>query len=172
MKRALYYAVVILLAFLLQHNLLTAGSIMGNSPNLLLIVTCAAGFLQGKQEGLWVGLCCGLLKDFILSDTIGFYSLIYVYLGYLCGILQKYVNSEFLTFPLAVCGIGDFLYQFYIFFLKFVLRNRMNFPFYFRSIMMPEIVYTVVVALVLYQLLRIGNEKLCQLEKRRAKEFV
>ena len=118
MKRTLYYAVVILICFLLQHNLLTAGSILGNAPNLLLIVTCVAGFLQGKKEGLLVGLCCGFLKDIVISNTIGFYSLIYMYLGYLCGIFQKYVNSEFLTFPLIFCGIGDFLYQLYIFIFK------------------------------------------------------
>ena len=172
MKRVIYYAVVILLGFLLQHNLLTAGSILGNAPNILLVITCVAGFLQGKKEGLFVGLACGFLKDIVISNTLGFYSLIYMYLGYLCGIFQKYVNSEFLTFPLVFCGAGDLLYQLYIFFIKFVLRNRINFLFYFRTIMMPEIVYTIAVAIVLYQLLKKGNEKLCQLEKRSAKKFV
>ena len=172
MKRVIYYGIIILLGFLLQHNLLTAGSLMGNAPNILLIITCSAGFLQGKKEGLLVGLCCGFLKDIVISDTLGFYSLIYMYLGFLCGIFQKYINSEFLTFPLAFCGIGDFLFQLYIFFVKFVLRNRLNFPYYFQNIMMPEIVYTVTVAILLYQLLRIGNRKLCELEKRRAKKFV
>ena len=85
---------------------------------------------------------------------------------------HRYLNSELLTFPLVFCGGSDLIYQCYIFFLKFVLRGRLNFPFYFNTIMMPEIVYTVTIALVLYQLLRIGNEKLCRLEKRSAKKFV
>ena len=44
---------------------------------------------------------------------------------------HRYLNSELLTFPLVFCGGSDLIYQCYIFFLKFVLRGRLNFPFFF-----------------------------------------
>ncbi len=172
LRRYLCYAVCLLLLFFIQHNLLTAGNVMSTSPNLLLIFACAVGFLRGEKEGLVWGLLCGLLKDLVISNTIGYYMFIYMVLGYGCGRFQAFVNSEFLSFPLLFCGAGDLLFQLYIFFFNFALRNRTDLLFYLEHIMMPEIVYTIVCAIFLYQLLRKGNEWLEDRERKQAKRFV
>ncbi|MBQ5951786.1 MAG: rod shape-determining protein MreD [Lachnospiraceae bacterium] len=171
-RRVIIAALLILAAFFIQHNLLTAGDVMSTAPNLLLIVCCAIGFLRGSVQGLAAGVFAGLLKDILIGNTLGYYTFIYMILGYGCGLFQKYVNSELLTFPLLFCGAGDLIFQCYIFFFNFALRNRIDLPFYLHHIMMPEIVYTVVSAVFVYQIIRKANEFLDRQERKQAKRFV
>ena len=52
------------------------------------------------------------------------------------------------------------------------MRNRLDLGFYFRTIILPEVLYTVVIALLVFGILLMANRKLEQLEKRRAAKFV
>ncbi|EGG81954.1 hypothetical protein HMPREF0992_02053 [Lachnospiraceae bacterium 6_1_63FAA] len=65
-KRRIVEAVIILLCFILQGTVFQALSIGSITPNLLLIITVAFGFMQGKLSGLWIGFFCGILQDVFL----------------------------------------------------------------------------------------------------------
>jgi rod shape-determining protein MreD len=172
MKRFLFIVAVVLLGFLLQNNVFALISFVRTTPNILLVITCSFGFIRGRREGMFVGLFSGLLIECVFGGTMGFYMLIYVYLGYFSGIWHKYFDVENIIMPSLLCGISDLFYGLYIFVVRFALRNRLDLGFYFRTIILPEVLYTVVIALIVFGILLMANRKLEQLEKRRAAKFV
>ena len=82
LRRKLCVFLIIAICFLLQTTLFQALSFASISPNLLVAVTSSFGFMRGRKEGMWIGFFCGLLLDIFFGSVIGFYALIYAYIGY------------------------------------------------------------------------------------------
>ena len=62
--------------------------------------------------------------------------------------------AALITFlPLILIGANDLVYGFLMFLTRGLLRNHLDFIYYLTSIILPELVYTVAVGLVLYQVL-------------------
>ncbi|WP_167956490.1 rod shape-determining protein MreD [Anaerosporobacter faecicola] len=160
MKRFFMFFITIIVCFLLQSTVFQALSLAGVAPNLLLIVTVAAGYMYGRTKGIYVGLACGLLVDICYGDIIGLFGLMYMCIGYLNGYAHKIYFRDDYTMPIILVSISDFLYGFFYYVFLFLLRNRLNFFFYLRRIILPELIYTVVVSIVLYKILHILNVKL------------
>jgi rod shape-determining protein MreD len=53
----------------------------------------------------------------------------------------------------------------------FLLRGRLEFLYYARTIILPEFIYTMVITIFLYLVLLKINQGLEAVEKRRAKKF-
>ncbi|MCD8329733.1 MAG: rod shape-determining protein MreD [Lachnospiraceae bacterium] len=172
MKRLLFYIVLILLAFLLQNNILAVSPLIDATPNLLLIITFCFGFIRGKKEGMLLGFFCGLLMDICYGESIGYYALIYLIIGYVNGTLGQLFYTEFLNMPLLLCILSDLIYNLYIYVFGFLLYGRLNLPIYVANVILPEVVYTAILTLVLYKLFLKLNTRLEELEKRSAKRFV
>lgn len=160
MKQFIMSVIVIIVCFLLQSTVFQALSIAGVVPNLLLIVTVAAGYMHGRTNGIYVGLACGLLVDICYGDIVGLFGLMYMCIGYLNGYAHKVYFRDDYTMPIILVSVSDFLYGFFYYVFLFLLRNRLNFFFYLKRIILPELIYTVVVSIVLYKILYILNVKL------------
>ena len=63
-------------------------------------------------------------------------------------------------------------YNLYIYIFLFLIRNRLNFLFYLREIIIPEIIFTVLVTLLVYRIFLAITRKMEELEKRRDTDFV
>lgn len=109
-KRRIVEAVIILLCFILQGTVFQALSIGSITPNLLLIITVAFGFMQGKLSGLWIGFFCGILQDVFYGNLLGFYALIYLCIGYAAGCCCKIFYDEEIRVPMLLVAVGDLLY--------------------------------------------------------------
>lgn len=160
MKQFIMSVIAIIVCFLLQSTVFQALSIAGVVPNLLLIVTVASGYMHGRTNGIYVGLACGLLVDICYGDVIGLFGLMYMCIGYLNGYAHKVYFRDDYTMPIILVSISDLLYGFFYYVFLFLLRNRLNFFFYLKRIILPELIYTVVVSIVLYKILHIMNVKL------------
>ncbi len=168
MKRIVSTLLVILICFILQTTVFQSLSLADVAPNLLLIVTVAYGYMGGEKEGIWVGLICGLLIDLFFGSVIGLYALILMGIGFLNGLLNKIYYTDDLIIPLVIISISDLLYNFCYYIVEFLLRGRLNFFFYLRRIILPEVVYTVLISVILYRLLHTLNKYLCFADKREA----
>ena len=142
------------------------------TPNLLIIVTAAFGFMRGNKDGLWVGFVSGLLADIMFGDLIGFYAMTYAVLGYFNGYFKRIFYPEDIKLPLILIGASDFIYGNIVCFFLFIMRSRFNYLYYLKSIIIPELIYTVLVTLLLYQAILYINQKLEAEEKRSASKFV
>lgn len=165
-------ALFVIICFLLQSTVFNSLSFGGIIPNLMIVVTASYGFMRGRKSGLLVGFFSGLLMDIFFGDILGFYALIYMYIGYLNGIFRKMFYPEDIKLPIALIVGSDFLCNFVIYVLTFFLRGRFQFSYYFLNIIIPEMVYTIIVTCVLYPLLLLVESRLEWREKEGASKIV
>ena len=172
MRRKLAVFLIITVCFLLQSTLFQMLSIASISPNLLIVVTSSFGFMRGRKEGMWIGFFSGLILDIFFGSVIGFYALIYAYIGYVNGFFRKRFFPDDIKLPLILIAASDFSYNILVYLFLFFLRGRFRIDYYLLNIMLPELVYTILVTIVLYFIILNINKKLEKIEKRRARKFV
>ena len=170
--RKIVVTIFVLLCFILQSGVFTNLSFAGIIPNLMIILNSCFGFMRGEKEGLIIGFFCGLLSDIFFGDILGFYALILMYIGFINGKFCGIFYPEDIKLPIALIIISDLSYGVICYVLLFLLRGRLNLPFYFTRIILPEMLYTIVVTIFLYPLILKVNEKLESREKRSAQKFV
>jgi len=129
-------------------------------PNLLLILVVSTAYMRGRMTGLLIGLFSGLLVDLTFGSIIGLYGFIYMIIGYFMGFANKIYSDDDYTLPILFVAISDLVYGFLYYVFEFLLRGKLNFPYYLVRIILPEIVYTVVASILLYKLLHIVNNRL------------
>ena len=159
MKKYVSMTFFIVLVFFIQMNLFPAVPLLKINPNLLIVITCGYGLTQGHKEGMICGIIAGILLDNTLGNIPGYYALPYMNIGYICGYFKKYLNADNYIIPSVFCGVGDFLCGIYIFVFSFALRNRLNILFYLRTIIIPEVIYTILVSLILFRLMILYNNR-------------
>lgn len=163
----------LLFAFVfIQVTLINTIPYIETAPNLLLILTFSVGILRGSTEGILTGFVAGLLSDMFVGQYLGFTSIPFMYIGYLSGFPYQRLTIDVPIVPVIASFIAEFCYHFYIFVFRFVIRNRLNFGLYFQTIIMPEMVLTIIFSIILFGLLYYGNQYLEENEKRSALKFV
>ena len=93
------------------------------TPNLLLILTFSFGFMEGQRSGMLYGLLAGILLDLFYSGPFGFYTLFYIYVGYVNGICTKYYYEDYITLPLILSILNELAYNMYIYVFRFLIRE-------------------------------------------------
>lgn len=171
-KRPVVTGLIIIVCFLLESTLFQKLSFASITPNLLIVVTSAFGFMRGNKEGMLVGFFSGLVIDIMFGELIGFYALVYMVLGYLNGFFQQIFYPEDIKLPLFLIAASDFLYGNIIYVFMFVMRSRFHYGYYLGNIIIPELIYTILVTLLLYQIILHINQRLESSEKRSASKFV
>lgn len=167
MARKIVIAVMAFLAYILQGTFMKGIAISGIAPNLILVTTCICGFMNGRKVGLLVGFFCGLLSDIFFGSFIGFYALIYMYIGYANGYFHKIFFPEDIKLPLILIIASDVFYNIMVYLILFLLRGRFEFGFYFIHIILPELVYTILITVVIYPVHLKLNSLFDRLENRR-----
>lgn len=171
-KRIIITAVILLVCYLLQCTLFPKLALASIKPNLMIIVTAGFGFMRGPKEGMLTGFFSGLLIDIQFGNILGFYALIYMIIGYIDGLFEQMYYDEEIKFPIVLIAASEFVYGLVVYFLRFLLRSEFNFLHFLGHIIIPELIYTIVVALVLYPLILYINRRLEAEEKRSASKFV
>lgn len=163
---------IMFFCFLLQCTLFKRLSFGGISPNLLLITTTSIGFMRGEKRGLLAGFVSGLFVDIFFGNVIGFYAMLYMYIGFLNGKFSRIFYPEDLKLPLALITLSDLSYGMICYIVLFLLRGRLNFTYFFFHIILPETVYTIVMSIFLYPILLTLYKRLNVNEDRSEPEFV
>ncbi|MCD7921640.1 MAG: rod shape-determining protein MreD [Clostridiales bacterium] len=171
MRRKLSIAVIIIVCFLLQSTVFQSLAIASISPNLLVVVTAAFGFMRGQKEGLFVGFFCGLIIDLTFGSVLGFYALVYMFIGFTNGFFKRIFFPDEIRLPIALIALSDFCCNLVIYFIWFWFRNRFSFGYFLLHTIIPELVYTMLAAIVLYFILLKINQKLEEIEKKSETKF-
>ena len=172
MRRKIYVALIIIICFLMQSTLFQALAFASIVPNLLIVVTASFGFMRGRKEGMFIGFFCGLLIDIFFGGMLGFYALIYLYIGFANGCFKKMFFPDDIKLPMLLISASDFTYNMIVYFFRFLFRKQFNISFYMIHIIIPELVYTLLVSVVLYFVILKINQRLEVIEKRSATKFV
>ena len=151
---------VVFLSLLLQCSLMPAISIASVTPNLMIVLVVSFGLMRGKRSGMLLGFLCG------------FRAFIYMFIGYLCGYCYRIFYDDDVKMPALLTAGADLAYGILVYGTQFLLRGRINFFFYLKRIILPEMIYTILLTLILYRLLLLLNRKLDQMDKRGVDSFV
>ena len=167
LKRIGINLLLIVLAFIVQTCVFPLIPFLAVYPNLLLILIFSFGFIRGSSSGICYGLVAGLLLDLSSGGALGFYTLFYIWMGYVNGICTKYYYEDYITLPLVLCVLNEFSYNLYLYVFVFLVRGRLSFGYYLVNIILPETIFTVVTTLIVYRLFLFISRKLEEMEKRR-----
>lgn len=172
MKRAIAYACLILILFLIQNNIFAASSLIMTVPNLLMILVFSFGFLRGSFEGMLIGFVCGLLSDLFFGSTIGFSALMYAVLGYGMGLLGNLYYTDLVNMPLILCLLSILIYHIGVYIFAFLIAGQRGFIAYLTRVALPELLYTGLMTLILYPLLRRTESLIEKWETKESKTYV
>lgn len=161
MKRLIVYILEIIILFVLQSATFHYFQLANIMPNLLLILVVSTAYMRGRHSGMLIGFFCGILVDLMFgSYIIGLYALLYLLIGYLMGYTNRVYSNDDYTLPIVFIGLSDLIYGFFYYVFEFLLRGRLNFLYYLRRFILPEIIYTIAVSVLLYKLLHMINNRL------------
>jgi rod shape-determining protein mreD len=152
MKRIIGSFIMMIILYLIQTTIFNKIAIAGIKPNVVIILVVAIGYKYGKIPGMMMGFFMGLFLDLSESDYIGYYAVIYLTIGYLLGFGNKLYSGESNLIPIGLVGASDLVLNFLIFVTGFLLRNRLDLPYYVMRIILPEAVYTMIVAALFYRI--------------------
>ncbi len=172
MRRRIITFVIILVCFLLQSTVFRRLTFAGVGPNLLIILTASFGFMRGQKTGMVVGFICGLFMDLFWADSLGFNILVYTVIGYLNGTFEQIFYDEDIQLPLVLIGSSELACGLLSYVFYHLLEGDFRFGTYLIQVIVPELVYTVLVTLVLYQIILWINRKLEAEEEKNASRFV
>jgi rod shape-determining protein MreD len=160
MLAVLIFTIEIIVSYLLQNTVFAALSIANAVPDLLIIVAVAAGYQNSRLRGMSVGFFCGLILDVGSGGILGKYALFYMIIGYVSGHFNKYYVQRDIFFPLGLITVSEFALCTATYIFGFLIRGDLNLVDHVKSIFIPKILYTVVVALVYYLLLDLLYERI------------
>ena len=100
------------------------------------------------------------------SGPFGFYTLLFVNIGYFNGICTKYYYEDYITLPLILSLVNEIVYNLYIYVLRFLIRNRLDILYYVKEIVIPEMIFTVVTTLLIYRFFLFTDRRLREMEDR------
>ena len=171
MRRKIVLFFIIIICFVLQTTVFEYFSFAGIVPNLMVIVVSAFGFMRGNKEGMYVGFFCGLLIDIFCGTYLGPYALLYMYIGFANGFFRKRFYPDDIRLPLVMIAASDLVCSLLVYVFTFLIRKRYQFGYYLQTVILPELVYTIIVAILLYLILLRINTALEAVEQRSAKKF-
>lgn len=170
MKRTIGQGVIVILLFILQNTVFSTLALNGVKPNLLLIITVYFGFAASMNNGMLTGFFCGLLCDVFFGSYIGVYSFLFMLLGAFSGLLAKIFYQDDIVFPYVTIMLSDVLFGFVYYVLMFLLRGRFVFADYVNSVIMPEVLYTLIMSVFLIPFLQNCHQYFIKLEIKKEKE--
>lgn len=167
MRRAIINILMIIIAFVLETSVFPFLPFIVVAPNLLLIVVFTIGFVYGEREGILYGILAGLLMDVFYSGPFGYFTLIFGWIGFINGFFSRFCYDEYLFLPILICGINEIMYNLLLFAVRFILRGQTNFVYYLKTIILPEIMLTIIFAIILYKPVCSLNAKLKKIDETR-----
>ncbi len=156
-----------MIVFVIQTSVFPLFSFLSVYPNMMLILVFSFGFIRGSRSGMLYGLFAGILTDLASGGPMGFYTLLYIWIGYLNGLFTRYYYEDYITLPLILCTVNELVYNLYVFIFGFLIRGRLSFGYYFLNIVFPEMIFTVVLTLFIYRLMLFLSRQLTKIQDRR-----
>ena len=166
MRRIVVNIAFIIFAFSLQICIFPFIPFLYAAPNLLIILTFTYGFSLGVEEGMLYGVICGILMDLYFSGPFGFFTLLFLWIGFVNGKLTAYFYEEYIFLPFIVCTISEIMYNVFIYIFRFFIREKYDVLYYLKNIVIPEVIITLIFTLLLYRFLLWYNKKLRVLDSR------
>lgn len=146
--------IVFFLIYFLQVNIFSTFTIAGIKPNLFVIYVLFIGLFANQFLGISLGVVFGIILDLLYGKTIGISAVMLCVIGYLGSYFDKNFSKENkLTIIFMVAG-ATLIYELGAYFLNSIILEFSREYFYFIKIVLIEILYNVLLAIILYPLIQ------------------
>lgn len=162
--RAIVLGILLVLVHVLESTLFQYIRIGGIGPNFMIMIIVSFALLRGSKEGMWIGMGAGLLYDISFGLHLGPTILVYMFIGFICGKFSKNFYRENFIIPF-ICTLVSSLFYSMMNMVAFILRGTLCFGYFIKSIVIPELIYTITLSLIIYQLAYSVNEKIEEHER-------
>jgi len=160
---------IIIIITVLQTTIFQLININNVNPNLFIITIVSISVLRGRNEGIIYAVSFGLIQDILFGSLVGYFVLIYLLVAGVTGYLYRNFYAESVVIPLIAIGASSLGYNLIIYFTTYLLRGKIDILYYLFVIILPELTYTVVIAIVLYRLYIIYSHFIDDYEKDKRK---
>jgi len=164
-------SVLVFLNFILQSTVFVHFEIFSIRPNTALIIIVCLSILRSDSEGAAIGFFSGLLHDIAFGKALGFYALLCMIIGFICGKPFKDFYRENYLLPLFLVVGASFFYEFAVYIFAFLFQGHVDVFYYFRRIIVPAVCYNAFLTFPIFRLIYSINSFLESRENPRRKLF-
>ena len=153
MGRITTTTLTVLGALLMQVIFGSSLSILGVTPNFLMVAVVLIAFVRGSKEGTIVGFIAGLLFDFIGATVVGPMALALTITGFVAGILKEQIFAGGWLMPVSVLGVASLVSETVYLILIVALGLPMDFFAALFTRAVPGALYAMLIALISFPVL-------------------
>jgi rod shape-determining protein MreD len=140
----------VLAALFLQVVFAPPLSILGVTPNFLMVAVIIIAFVRGSKEGTIVGFIAGLLFDFIGATVVGPMAFALTLTGFVAGTLREQIFAHSWLLPATVLGVASLVAESIYLILITALGLPMDFFAALATRAFPGALYAVIIAIVAF----------------------
>jgi len=146
--------VLVFLASILQASVFSDVTILGGTPDVLLVTLVAVALLRGAIVGASAGFFAGLLLDTATLGTMGFTSLLLTLVGYWVGRYGETTGRDRSHAPFLAVAVVTFLYALGALILHFMLGDPAPARHVLIGTLLQDIALNLLVTIPIYALAR------------------
>jgi len=128
-------------------------TILGVTPNFLLVAVIIIAFVRGSKEGTIAGFVAGLLFDLIGTAVVGPMALTLTIAGFVAGFLKEQIFASSWILPVTILGIASLVSEG----VYLVIVSALGFPMSFFTALgtkaLPGALYAMFIAVLSFPLL-------------------
>jgi len=144
---------LLFVAAVIQVSILNSVTVIGGTPNLLLITLCAVALMRGSVFGAVGGFFAGIVVDTATLDTMGVTALLLTLAGYWIGRYGETTGRDRAHAPVLSVAVVTFLYQVAALVMHFMLGEHAPAGLVFKSLV-PTILLNLIITFPVYALAR------------------
>ncbi|NMM64534.1 rod shape-determining protein MreD [Clostridium sp. P21] len=109
MKKILVLFLLSILFFMLDNVVMPFLAIKTIYPSLLLVFCICYSIVNGKWEGLWLGVFCGMLQDVYFINAFGINTLLNMIMCLIAGVIGENIFKKKSMIPIGSCFLLSLL---------------------------------------------------------------
>lgn len=155
-------AALLFVAAIIQVSIFNSVSILGGTPDLLLVTLIAVALLRGSIFGAAGGFFAGLVVDTATLETIGVTSLLLTLAGYWTGRYGETTGRDKSHAPLLAVAVITILYAVGALMIRFMLGETASAETVLLDALPPGLLLNLVIAVPVYAFTRwlVGHTRL------------
>ncbi len=140
------YAVLLVVAALLQTLIAPNLRILGANPDFMLIVVASVGLLRGAEAGAVLGFLGGVLVAAALFEPLGITAFVLVIVGYFSGRYAETADLSSGFAPLVTVFAGTLLAESLYVVVQFLLGRQVPLTFVGAHVLLPALILNTLLA--------------------------
>ncbi len=144
------FAVLLLVATLLQTLIAPNLRILGANPDFMLIVVASVGLLRGAEAGALFGFAGGVLVAVALFEPLGIAAFVLVVVGFFSGRYAETADLSSGFAPLVTVFVGSLLAGVLDVVVQFLLGRQVPLGFVVVRVIVPSVILDTLLAAPVY----------------------